>query len=186
MNELIGAIQELGNISWLDYVQLIATVVSIIISAMAVFYAVKIPKKIAEEQNKIALFEKRHLFYLTLCKCISFFDGIEETQSKTNVEIRRLFFIMLGDSGDCSEDNINENLTPLQFKVIGILNQGAFLFPIDMEKNIETFSKDLVNILSYTNTPETIIELYEKLKASSDIVRTNLINEIEKVLNLNK
>lgn len=60
MEELVNSIRELGNLSWLDYVQLGLTVVTIIISALALFYAIRIPKKIAEEQNRIALFEKRY------------------------------------------------------------------------------------------------------------------------------
>ncbi|MBQ6864693.1 MAG: hypothetical protein IJO14_10710 [Clostridia bacterium] len=60
MEELIKVIQELGKLSWMDYVQLVLTVVTIIISALALFYAIRVPKKIAEEQNRIALFEKRY------------------------------------------------------------------------------------------------------------------------------
>ena len=60
MEELIKAIQELGNLSWIDYVQLGLTIVTILISALALFYAIRVPKKIAEEQNKIALFDKRY------------------------------------------------------------------------------------------------------------------------------
>ena len=64
MEELINAIQDLGKISWIEYIQLVATVISIIISGLAVYCAVKVPKKIADEQNKIALLEKRTEIYL--------------------------------------------------------------------------------------------------------------------------
>ena len=47
MEELIKAIQELGNLSWIDYVQLGLTIITIIISALALFYAIKVPKRIA-------------------------------------------------------------------------------------------------------------------------------------------
>lgn len=60
MEELIKAIEELGNLSWIDYAQLGLTIVTIIISALALFYAIKVPKRIAEDQNRIALFEKRY------------------------------------------------------------------------------------------------------------------------------
>ena len=43
IEELIIAIQSLGQRGWFDYIQLVATVTSIIISAIAVFVAVKIP-----------------------------------------------------------------------------------------------------------------------------------------------
>lgn len=66
MENLTNAILDLGKNNWLEYVQLFATVVSIIISGLAVYYAVNIPKKIADQQNKIALFEKRHNTYVKL------------------------------------------------------------------------------------------------------------------------
>ena len=53
IEELIIAIQSLGQRGWFDYIQLVATVTSIIISAIAVFVAVKIPKQIAEQQLKL-------------------------------------------------------------------------------------------------------------------------------------
>ena len=33
-------------------------------SVISVYFAIQVPKKIAEEQNKIALFEKRYEFFL--------------------------------------------------------------------------------------------------------------------------
>ena len=60
MGELIKAIQELGNLSWIDYIQLGLAFITIIISALALFYAIKVPKRIAEDQNRIALFDKRY------------------------------------------------------------------------------------------------------------------------------
>ena len=59
MKELISVLQELGQPGCIDYIQMIATVISVGISGAALFYAISVPKKIASEQNKIALFEKR-------------------------------------------------------------------------------------------------------------------------------
>lgn len=61
MKELISAIRELGQPGCIDYIQMIATVISVGISGAALFYAIRVPKKIASEQNKIALFEKRFI-----------------------------------------------------------------------------------------------------------------------------
>lgn len=44
----------------------IVAVVSVIASFLAVWFAIQVPKKIAEEQNRIALFEKRHDAYSAL------------------------------------------------------------------------------------------------------------------------
>lgn len=77
MEDLIIAIQSLGQKDCFDYIQLGATVTSIIISAIAVFVAVRIPKQIAvqqnqmtkqiaDDQNRIALFEKRYKLYILI------------------------------------------------------------------------------------------------------------------------
>lgn len=93
MEELIKAVQELGKPGCLDYIQLVATVISVIISALAVYYAVKVPKKIADEQNKIALFEKRNSVYVGLSEMFfnrpifstAVFNSIDERKNKKPV-----------------------------------------------------------------------------------------------------
>lgn len=59
MEDLNSTIRSLGEKGTFDYILLITTIASIIISACAVFVAIKVPKQIAEQQNKIALFEKK-------------------------------------------------------------------------------------------------------------------------------
>ena len=78
MEELIKAIKELGNLSWIDYVQLGLTIVTIIISALALFYAIRVPKKIAEEQNRIALFEKRYEAFQFFERCFTFYKALQK------------------------------------------------------------------------------------------------------------
>ena len=67
MEDLIRAIQDLGQYAFWDYILFGANVISVIISAFALFAAIRVPKKIAENQNKIALFEKRY-------ECFQFFE----------------------------------------------------------------------------------------------------------------
>lgn len=57
--ELINAVEILGKPTWFDYV-------SILISLLAVGIAVYIPVRVANEQNKIALFDKRVEVYMQL------------------------------------------------------------------------------------------------------------------------
>ena len=81
MEELIRVIQELGELSWMDYVQLILTIITIIISAVALIFAIRIPRKIAEEQNRIALFEKRYNIFQFYEKCISFSNALKRAET---------------------------------------------------------------------------------------------------------
>ena len=47
ITKLTNAISCLGQPNWLDYLQVIASIVSIIISALAVIMAVSVPKQIS-------------------------------------------------------------------------------------------------------------------------------------------
>ena len=81
MEELINVIQELGNLSWIDYIQLGLTIITIIISALALFYAIKVPKRIAEDQNKIALFDKRYEVFQLFERCVSFNKALQNSET---------------------------------------------------------------------------------------------------------
>lgn len=82
MNELIQAIQDIGKNNILDYLQVFATIAGVIISVLALIYAIKVPKKIAEEQNKISLFEKRLAAYAALQKYEAFSIQLACTNEK--------------------------------------------------------------------------------------------------------
>lgn len=72
MEELIEVIQGLKQPGCIDYIQLGSAIVSVIASIIAVFVAIRVLKTIAENQNKIALFEKRYELFQFYRKCQSF------------------------------------------------------------------------------------------------------------------
>lgn len=45
---------------FIDWFAITMSFVSVVVTGMAIWYAVQVPKKIAKQQNKIALFEKRY------------------------------------------------------------------------------------------------------------------------------
>lgn len=57
--EFLLALKALAEPNWAEKWGLFLSCISIFVSGVAIFYAIRIPKKIAEQQNKIALFEKR-------------------------------------------------------------------------------------------------------------------------------
>ena len=143
MEELVKTIQELCQISWLDYVQLIATIISIIISAVAVVCAVKIPKKISDEQNKIALFEKRYEAFQLFERCVSFNNALQNSET---IEDMRKDCMMLFDELKYEE---------LDFKIVmkkvytfeHTLHQMEFLFPGISEKDVHELYTSLWKVL---------------------------------------
>ena len=72
MEELIEVIQGLKQPGCIDYIQLGSAIVSVIASIISVLVAIGVPKTIAENQNKIALFEKRYELFQFYRKCQSF------------------------------------------------------------------------------------------------------------------
>ncbi len=100
MKELISAIRELGQPGCIDYIQMIATVISVGISGAALFYAIRVPKKIASEQNKIALFEKRFMALQKIGIIMSEYKNIKNIMSKVIIpdNLRKHFICSIQDS----------------------------------------------------------------------------------------
>ncbi|MEE1138429.1 MAG: hypothetical protein U0M02_08130 [Acutalibacteraceae bacterium] len=157
---------------------------AVVVSGLAIWYAIQVPKKIAEEQNKIALFEKRHMFYITFCKCISFCEGVKTANCITNEDVRRVFCITFSETGNYNIDAINNELPSLQYKVVSIISQGSFLFPFEMDKVLEDLLKGIVDILSFKNSPDDINEIYNRLVPIVNLAQSQFTEKIEKVLKL--
>ncbi len=154
MEELIKAIQELGNLSWIDYVQLGLTIVTIIISALALFYAIRVPKKIAEEQNKIALFDKRYEVFQLFERCVSFNKALQNSET---IEDMRKDCMLLFDELKYEE---------LDFKIVmkkvytfeHTLHQMEFLFPGILENDVHELYTSLWKVLMAIIGDENVIE----------------------------
>lgn len=73
---------------------------SAVISGVAIWFAVFVPKRIAQEQNKIALFEKRFSSYSVFLKYTSFAEAIR--QIDTINQLRQAFSLNFMEYGDMS------------------------------------------------------------------------------------
>lgn len=86
---------------------------NVVASFLAVWFAIQIPKKIAEQQNKITLFEKRHeVFYIyNSCKVLS--ELLRFARNKEDVQaIFLLTFcnIPMGEEIDNPSFSLEKNL----------------------------------------------------------------------------
>lgn len=75
LNNIAESINQLRKINWLD-------VVTLIISTGSLIFAVLVPVRIANKQNKTALFEKRFNTYVEITKLIKFSDLLKEIKDK--------------------------------------------------------------------------------------------------------
>lgn len=70
LNSIASAISDLGKTSWLD-------ITSLFVSAASLLFAILIPVRIANKQDKIALFEKRLYVYTELLTLVQFTDFLK-------------------------------------------------------------------------------------------------------------
>ncbi len=143
MEELIKAIQELGNLSWIDYVQLGLTIITIIISALALFYAIKVPKKIAEEQNRIALFEKRYEAFQFFERCFTFYKALQKSKTVEDMRVNCLFFFETTDIEALELENIRKELFYFEY----MLHKMEFLFPELAEEDLSDLYHALYEVV---------------------------------------
>lgn len=183
MDDLIFSIQSLGQKGLFDYIQLGATILGIIISAVAVFVAAKIPKQIAEQQLKleseierrqedlekrqikIALYEHR-LKYWNVAKDIYLFlkwylDFMDKTdyKEKTNEEIYNEYLLLR--KGKLKDVTIH-------------LKEAEFVFPPDLWYKLQETAKSIDDI--FTNFEH--FQLLDGKIATDEEVRKNFDQNI--------
>lgn len=154
MEELIRTIQELNKISFIDIIQVVISVLSMVISGFALFYAIKVPKTIANEQNRIALLEKRTQTYLVFEKMIKGILSLPLT-------LRNAHGLKLTKKYDVFTEEFNTNFA-----------MAGFLFSPDLNHDIERL-KDLYNWIHLYDC-----RIYDGLSLINNDEEKNLILEL--------
>lgn len=169
ITKLTNAITCLGQPNWLDYLQAVASILSIMISAIAVVMAVRIPKKIAKKQDKIALFNKRFDSFNSLQKCLAFSDLIKTIDNVDDYKAAALYFF--GNEED-SQFNVNKvRANVIQASVM--LQQLSFLFDdVDYEEVAILFNS-FKNFVFSLDTKNNIEEPKTKFINTIDLFMKN-------------
>ena len=181
ITKLINAINNLGYPNWLDYVQVIATIISVIISALAVIMAVRIPKKIAEKQDKIALFNKRFDSFSSLQKCLAFAELIKTINKVDDYQVAALYFFG------------NEKGLPFEVKKVKVnviqesimLQQLSFLFNGVDYNEVGILFTAFKNFVFSLDTTNNIEELKTKFTNEIDLFMKNHANVFLEALKTN-
>lgn len=167
--------------SW-DAISAFATWVGVVASFLAIWIAIQIPKKIADRQDKIALFEKRMECYNTLQNIFAFARQISDWKSKKSIQTA--FKLYFGGADSFSE---NQNYTWYKITLKRqepIIIEGFFLFPEYDEKILQNLLMDIIE-LSGLVAVKTREEAEEPI---SDIAQTckekicNVCSNLEKNL----
>lgn len=169
-----------------------ASWVAAILSGIAIFVAVQIPKKIANEQNKISLFEKRFAFYNTLINCVDFPSVFSIISA--NPEQFCVFFV--GALGRNYRDklvqmerrnekiDIEKEALLLAYEISPILSQGEFLFDFDVSKHIKTLMGCLTGIVVCYKDNEKFEKYFKEYVDEARIIKEDIIPKIKVTLNL--
>ena len=131
LNNIAESINQLGRINWLD-------VLTLIISTGSLIFAVLVPVRIANKENKTALFEKRFNTYVEITKLIKFSDLLKKIKDKNL-------------SNDLKAQDVIENFSSV-FSCV--LSNGSSV--LNYENRI------LPAIEENKNSAKTIVFLYSK------------------------
>lgn len=124
------------------------SIVSVGASLAAVWAAIQVPKKIAEQQEKVELYEKRLDFYNTIDACIRFAYTIESLLPDT--AIKYLFVVTFENETkpSRSKEEIDREAIFLFCRVVESLKHGEFLFECDVKKYTKVIVETLTNLLT--------------------------------------
>ena len=128
--------------SW-DAVSAIAAWGGVFMSFVAIMVAIQIPKKIADRQDKIALFEKRFEIYDILSSCSSSAEVIKMFDKNNEDVLQILFYVLVNDPMEHRNFNRDEAriyLTNCSSK----LQRSSFFFSEKIVSYITAVSVELL------------------------------------------
>ena len=106
-----------------DVVSAFAAWAGVFTSFIAIWFAIQVPKKIAENQNKIALFEKRYECFQFFEKCYVFGKNLKNNKDINNMRQDCLFLFDINfESFDL--ETLSKKLDHFEY----MLHQMEFLF----------------------------------------------------------
>ena len=136
----------------------IVSIAAVVVSGLAIYYAIQVPKKIADRQDKIALFEKRYEAVQVYEKCINLYNAVSK-----NIKIDefhntfRIFFT------DRTLDELDGHyLTEKMCYIESILHEFPLLFPQISENDVCLLYNVLNDLLVGLVTNDMVLALSAK------------------------
>lgn len=157
----------------------------------AIFVAISIPHKIAEQQNRIALFEKRYEIYHALLKikeframCFSLPSPLGTNEWK---EFQYNMVSMYLVEKTCSKNEFGLVFWEVS-NLYKKLDQAKFLFDFKGISNLEIIKKDLKSFVLLCFTVKNFLDKKDdnnEFFKSFDAYAAKIISKMEEVLTLN-
>ena len=105
----------------------VVSLFSVTASFIAIWYAIKVPQKIADQQNRISLFKKRFHILELLTSLQAFSISVKVTK---NIKLARAMFLLAFEKNMSKEKDLEEfdYFINCYMNIFGELRQSEFLF----------------------------------------------------------
>lgn len=187
MEELIVAVQSLGQKGCFDYIQLGTTIISVLISVIAIIFAIRVPKQIADRQDRISLFEKRYKIYNLYADYYALTLRISCVENREEVQ-RNFLCTYYGAWNDSLLDNFEEisnKMKQIRFELL----QSKFLFNKEIGSQISSVIEQLANVVDVSLKRDDELKLQEEQQKLRKEVRNPesiiVLKRMEEYLELN-
>ncbi len=182
-------IQALAEPKFIEYIALIFSFIGIIVSGIAIWFAVQVPKKIADRQDNIALFEKRYNVYYLFADFRALSLYIVNT--KDRISIQKFF---LSSYNITWSNDKNDNAIKVSSQCALILSQmfqSKFLFNESIGMEIAHFSNLVINVITFSLDDNKTAELEQAQKILMMNINKNekymwILNQMESYLEITK
>lgn len=165
IHNIANSIDALAQPRFIDWLAVVFSFVSIAISGVAIWFAVQVPKKIANKQNKIALFEKRYECFVVFTECYRVYARIKD-KCCTIEELRDSSKYIFGKLNweDITRETTIYKIEQYEY----ILHQMKFLFPGISEYDTYLLSMGLksflVSVIENNNVTESTINYINSMR----------------------
>lgn len=143
----------------------LVSLVAVLVSVMAIFYAIQVPQKIAKEQAKIDLFDKRYAAFQLFEKCVILREHIENKEKPVNYTSEFLFMLDELQNKCVESSTVYKKIMNLEF----VLHQMEFLFPQMTEEDVRNLylklEKFLVSVIKNENIEQKANDYANTMRA---------------------
>ena len=137
-------IEKSSQPGWVEYLAIGISLISVVVSGIAILFAVRV----ADKQNKIALFEKRYEIYMQYAEYYAL--AVEIGFAENRGEIQRVWL-------DIDRSIWNETLVDDRKKIFSRadeirfkMSQAKFLFDNNIGRNVDDFINLLTDIIYFS------------------------------------
>lgn len=154
INSITESINALAQPRFIDWLAVILSFFSVVLSGTAIWFAVRVPKKIADRQDKIALFEKRYECFQIFQKCFILYKYSIGEESIEKITKQCYHILEIQKVEELNNHHFQRKIEQIEY----ILHQMVFLFPIIQDQDVSDLYQSLSAYLYAIMTNKKIEE----------------------------